>query len=498
MYKSLTKYVVLTTIILCQILGLVTAQIPNSLLYQGRLTKFNGDAVVGDTPVIFSIYDALSGGNSLWIDTINVYPDSSGIFTVELADISNSVFESGDKLYLQLEVVGDSPMSPRQLLTSVPYAYASGTVADSSVTHTKITAEAVQSSNILDNTILNSDISDSADIEPGKIAGVAVTQSDTQTISGNKTFTGNVYFGDSTLYLDNSGVRIGDRGHPSFYHPLMIKRNFNTNSTVCGIDVDIYNDNHGDPCGLYINTRNAVASVGNRIGVRVETGETLNINGNSYGIFSYSFGGVNTYALYGYGFYGSGVNYGLYASCGESDADFGAYIYGNLFATGTNTTGAGGFTIDHPLDPENKYLSHSNVDSPDMMNIYNGNIITDADGEAVVELPEYFESLNKDFRYQLTVVGDFAQVIVAEEINNNRFLIHTDKPSIKVSWQVTGIRKDAFAKTDRITVEKSKKENEVGYYLHPEVRGYGIERSINYIQNVKRLNQPDQMNKKNE
>ena len=50
-----------------------------------------------------------------------------------------------------------------------------------------------------------------------------------------------------------------------------------------------------------------------------------------------------------------------------------------------------------------------------MMNIYNGNVITDANGEAVVALPEWFEALNRDFRYQLTVIGQFAQAIVAEK-----------------------------------------------------------------------------------
>jgi hypothetical protein len=44
------------------------------------------------------------------------------------------------------------------------------------------------------------------------------------------------------------------------------------------------------------------------------------------------------------------------------------------------------FRIDHPLDPANKYLNHSAVESPDMKNIYDGVVTLDADGEAVVEL----------------------------------------------------------------------------------------------------------------
>lgn len=77
-----------------------------------------------------------------------------------------------------------------------------------------------------------------------------------------------------------------------------------------------------------------------------------------------------------------------------------------------------------------------------MLNIYNGNITTDANGDATVVLPAYFEALNRDFRYQLTVIGQFAQAIVQDEIQANHFTIKTDKPGVKVSWQVTGIRQD--------------------------------------------------------
>lgn len=114
------------------------------------------------------------------------------------------------------------------------------------------------------------------------------------------------------------------------------------------------------------------------------------------------------------------------------------------------------FRIDHPLDPENKYLVHSCVESPDMMNIYNGNVITDAKGFAHIVLPEYFEALNKDFRYQLTCVGQFAQAIVLEKIKDNRFTIQTDKPEVEVSWQVTGIRNDPVALNSGYVVEVEK------------------------------------------
>jgi hypothetical protein len=147
----------------------------------------------------------------------------------------------------------------------------------------------------------------------------------------------------------------------------------------------------------------------------------------------------------------------------------GVKVDGDLWVVGSIQKGSGTFKIDHPLDPANKFLSHSFVESPDMMNIYNGNVTTDARGMATVELPTYFEALNQDFRYQLTVIGQFAQAIVAKEIADNRFTIQTDKPKVKVSWQVTGIRHDAYAEAHRVVVEEEKPAKERGTYLHPEL-----------------------------
>lgn len=142
-------------------------------------------------------------------------------------------------------------------------------------------------------------------------------------------------------------------------------------------------------------------------------------------------------------------------------------FWGTVRVTGMLTKGGGSFRIDHPLDPKNKYLSHSFVESPDMMNIYNGMIVTGTNGEAVVQLPSYFDALNRDFRYQLTVVGQFAQAIVLEKVKGNTFRIKTDKPNVEVSWQVTGIRKDKFAEENRIKVESEKPDGERGTLQNP-------------------------------
>lgn len=162
------------------------------------------------------------------------------------------------------------------------------------------------------------------------------------------------------------------------------------------------------------------------------------------------------------------------------DAAGNGFFAGNLTVNGTVSKGGGSFKIDHPLDPANKTLSHSFVESPDMMNVYNGNIRTDRHGLATVALPDYFEALNQDFRYQLTVIGQFAQAIVAKKIATNRFVIRTSKPNVEVSWQVTGIRQDAYAKAYRIQVEEEKQPQEQGHYLHPELFGAPREQALGY------------------
>jgi len=203
--------------------------------------------------------------------------------------------------------------------------------------------------------------------------------------------------------------------------------------------------------------------------LRVETGaggprdavHGTTFNNNGFGVVGSGIGNGSTGVLgqgsnrgvYGYSANGFGVlsesstNVGVYGSSisgtgvlGESSSGNAGSFFGNVQINGRLTKSSGSFKIDHPLDPENRYLSHSSVESPDMMNIYNGNVTTDARGLAVVTLPDYFTALNAEYRYQLTVVGQFAQAIVARKIKNNRFQIKTNRPRVEVSWMVTGVR----------------------------------------------------------
>ncbi len=169
-----------------------------------------------------------------------------------------------------------------------------------------------------------------------------------------------------------------------------------------------------------------------------------------------------------------------YGVWGISSTGYAGVFSGKVLVTGTLSKGGGSFRIDHPLDPEHKFLSHSFVESPDMMNVYNGNVVTDAKGLAVVRLPRYFGALNRDFRYQLTVIGTMANAVIDREIDKNRFRIRSSAPEVKVSWQVTGIRKDPFANKHRIKVEQTKPKAERGLYLHPAEHGQPASRGFQH------------------
>ncbi|MEZ4950032.1 MAG: hypothetical protein R2879_09065 [Saprospiraceae bacterium] len=231
-----------------------------------------------------------------------------------------------------------------------------------------------------------------------------------------------------------------------------------------------------------------ILAEGGNIGIKsIATG--ANANKPIYGLYAEATGNSGTrYGVYGAanGSTGVNINYGIYGTTsGSGFGNYAGYFQGNLHVSGTLSKSAGTFKIDHPADPENKYLIHSFVESPDMMNVYNGNISTDEKGFATVTLPDYFELLNKDFRYQLTVIGTFAQAIIKEKIKENTFVIQTSEPNVEVSWQITGIRKDPYAEKNRIEPVVEKPQGEKGTYLNPEVYNQEASKALGYPEKIK-------------
>ncbi|MFQ5638289.1 MAG: hypothetical protein ACE5IR_09895 [bacterium] len=227
--------------------------------------------------------------------------------------------------------------------------------------------------------------------------------------------------------------------------------------------------------GVYGNSTNGHGVTGQSSTQNGVQGSTSG-GGTAYGVKGTS-SGSNSTGVLGEANNGSAA-YGIW---GKSTSGWAGYFSGNVNVTGTLSKGGGSFKIDHPLDPANKYLYHSFVESPDMMNIYNGNVTLDANGEAVVTMPEWFDALNKDSRYQLTAIGaPGPNLYIAEEISGNHFRIAGGAPGMKVSWQVTGIRNDAFANAHRIPVEQVKSGPELGRYLYPKEHGMPEVLAVDY------------------
>ncbi|WP_028645835.1 hypothetical protein [Nocardioides sp. URHA0020] len=204
---------------------------------------------------------------------------------------------------------------------------------------------------------------------------------------------------------------------------------------------------------------NAVHGTGGMYGVHGDNARTAGVRGDSgyVGVWAQA----PSFAMYAECTATSGQNYAVFAKSNAASC-FAVFAQGNAHVNGTLSKAAGSFKIDHPLAPEDKWLSHSFVESPDMMNVYNGNVTLDDAGEATVELPDYFGALNRDFRYQLTCIGGYAPVYVATTVTDNAFSIAGGSPGLEVSWQVTGVRQDDYAREHPIVVETAKSKEHVG------------------------------------
>jgi len=205
---------------------------------------------------------------------------------------------------------------------------------------------------------------------------------------------------------------------------------------------------------------------------------------NDYGIRSIASTstGTYTYGVLGDADGGTARNVSIYGSgASGTGTNWAGYFYGDVYVLGTVSKAGDKVVLDHPLDPENKFLSHTSINSDQMTNIYHGNVILDSEGNATVIMQNWVEDANKDFRYQLTAIGaPGPNLYISKKINGNKFSISGGASGMEVSWQVTGLRNDNYAKANPITVETDKTADEKGLYLHPDAFGLPEEKGIEY------------------
>jgi len=154
------------------------------------------------------------------------------------------------------------------------------------------------------------------------------------------------------------------------------------------------------------------------------------------------------------------------------------FANGDLAASGTKT-----FVIDHPLDPSGKFLKHFSIESNEVLNYYRGNVVLDANGEATIQLPSYFNSINNsNYNYNLTPIGAPAQLYVKSEVTGNNFVIAGGVAGMKVSWTLTAERNDPYLQQnpDSRLVELPKTGDAAGKYLVPSLYGQPESAGIYY------------------
>lgn len=225
-------------------------------------------------------------------------------------------------------------------------------------------------------------------------------------------------------------------------------------------------------------------------------GNNLRTNGG-HGVFGLGFNGVvgqtdhsTGIAVYGENFdvltpLGNAIGVagkGYYGVIGEdryngtAGGAYGIYSNGDLGATGVKT-----FRIDHPQDPENKFLRHFSIESDEVLNVYRGTVTFDANGEATIELPTYFSAINRNVSYQLTPIGAYMPLYVKEKVNgNNQFVVAGGLAGKEVSWSIYAERNDLYLQKNphHRAVELEKRPQEKGKYLIPSLYDATEEKAI--------------------
>lgn len=221
-----------------------------------------------------------------------------------------------------------------------------------------------------------------------------------------------------------------------------------------------------DPNSGVVDAITAQSSSGNGAGIYARNSNTA---GQTQGVYS-QVSSPTGLAVYGENLVANNTGHGLFGN-NPSGTGWAVYAAGRSATTGTKS-----FVIDHPLDPENKILLHYSSESPEPQNFYNGIVRTDERGYATITLPDYFESINRDPRYSLTVIDegdseDFVLAKVVRKIKGGQFVIRTSAPGVEVSWEVKAIRNDRWVQEKGAPTEVDKVGLQRGKYLMPSLYG---------------------------
>jgi len=494
-----------------------SATVPRLVRFSGAVKDADGKPRTGVAGITFALYKDQEGGAPLWMEVQNVQLDGNGRYTALLGastaeGVPVELFSANEARWLGVQAENQAEQ-PRVLLVSVPYALKAaeaeslGGKPASAYVLSPTAGSAAASPTKAASPAAACPVPPCDVITSGGTAGFIPMFTDATTVQNSAIFQsgGLVGIGNASPVrtLDVNGeIRVGGGN-------IFMQRNLTDLAGRRNWAWGTETFNVGD-VSLFVSTSNitapsqpvftALSNANMGIGLPTPVAK-LDVLGN--GNFVASAVGVTALSAQatdatnsnvaisgladgagGAGVVGEAENGGLAVGVwGLSSSGFAGQFSGNVNVSGTLSQGSSNVRIDDPVDPAGKYLYHASVESSEMMNIYTGNVVLDGSGAGVVQLPTWFEALNADFRYQLTAVGGPGPgLYVAQEIQSNSFRIAGGTPGLKVSWQVTGVRQDAFARANPLVVEVEKSERERGYYIHPQLFGQSSAQGIEWAQ----------------
>ncbi|MDX2360903.1 MAG: hypothetical protein QNK23_08865 [Crocinitomicaceae bacterium] len=529
----------LSTLLFVSSLGLAWGQSPQSMTYQS-VVRDATDALVASSPVgmQISILQSSPTGLSVYIETHIPSTNINGLVTIEIGNgtpVAGSfatIDWSAGPYFIKTEMDPNGgttySISGTSQLLSVPYAlYAESTGSSFSGNYNDLTNTPLiptTTSDLTNNSGFITSPND-ADSDPNnEIQSLQLVGQDL-TLSGSNTVTLPAG-GGNTLddAYDEGGAGAGrtitvDAGEVEIATATASGIALRAENTNTGVAIIADATNASNTFSTIQSSTNSTSNITSAIvgnsnagawGVSGQVtatataesgvyGSNLRTNGG-HGVLGIGFNGVvgqtnqsTGNAVYGENFdavlpLGNGIGAagkGYWGVVGEDRYLGGvAGAYGVLANGELGATGFKSFIIDHPMDPENKFLRHFSTESNEVLNIYRGNAVFNENGEAIVELPHYYEEININPSYNLTPVGGFAQLFIKEEISNGQFIIGGGTPGLKVSWTVYSQRNDPYmqAHPENAAVELEKREGQKGLYFMPDL--YGQPDSKKLIQDV--------------
>ncbi|MEM1329929.1 MAG: hypothetical protein AAGG07_05155 [Planctomycetota bacterium] len=507
------------------------------ITYQGQLTE-NGQPANGQYDMVFQLADGPTPITSLLLDseTINNVEVVDGLFTVVINGFDDAFFSGTDERWIAVRVNGQT-LAPRQQVVYTPRAIYAETAREAGTV--RVPLQLVGGLVVIEGATTDPDGSGVRGIQAsssgtgagvygrtdsgsGSASGVLGEVTDTTPggfsagVSGINRGTGASGVGVSGVQFgsgwgvygfapDGAGIRArSDDGYGvdastglNGTAALRASRPNGPTASLSTRDYAIDARNtvvEGEGTAIYAEGGNTAIhgfAPGDGFGAGLSRTGVLGIAGDSvsgaqtfygvrgFGVNPVSGGSRTAFGVYGIAQVGNSANsaYGVYGTVPNlSGNSYAGFFAGPVHVAGNLSKSSGSFKIDHPMDPENMYLSHSFVESPEMLNVYSGVAVFDEMGNATVELPTYFEALNDRPRYQLTAIGGaMPSLHVAEKIEGRSFVIGGGLPGKEVSWEVSAVRKDPSALHRPIIVEESKAPQHRGLYLDPAA--YGLDAS---------------------